>query len=163
MKTKRIKMDLPVPLPADLLQKLSSQIANKVGERDQTEQAKAAAVKEFNQTLAHHDADISEIASAIRANSMQAGIECDVYFDAPAPGFKQIRRLDTGEFVGEPQPMEEADRQEELFEGGAPLDLEKMAQLPDDRITKAEPPAPPTPPGWTQQKDTPEPPPEPGQ
>lgn len=168
---KRLTLDLPVPLPVEQLQTLSRQIAMKVGNRDEVEADKAAAVKEFNQRLAHLDADISEVGKQIRTGSTEAGVECETTMDDPAPGFKTTRRLDTGETLGEPQPMEEADRQEELFAPGDVLNLEQLASLPDNRDGEApikdtepeankgeEPPA--TPAGWTQQPDNGEPPPE---
>lgn len=93
---KRLTLDLPVPLPVEQLQTLSRQIAMKVGNRDEVEADKAAAVKEFNQRLAHLDADISEVGKQIRTGSTEAGVECEVTMDDPGPGFKTTRRLDTG-------------------------------------------------------------------
>lgn len=145
MKSKRITIDLTVPLPIEQLQTLSRSIAMKVGNRDEVEAYKAAAVKGFNQRLAHLDAEISEVGQQIRTGSVEAAVECEITMDDPAPGFKTTRRLDTAAIVGEPQEMDEADRQEELFTGG-PLDLEGLANLPDPRVEEP----PPTPPGWTQ-------------
>lgn len=107
------------------LRELGLRLAAKAQEIYNQRAAKKAAVATMAAAIEQLEAEASVMVHALNNLYELRKMECSVHYHTPKHGFKTILRPDTGETVGDPVPMTEAEMQSSFVFVDAPADDKK--------------------------------------
>jgi len=111
--TKKVTQKLRCLLTADEKIEAGRELAEATNELTAIEEDKAQIVADFKHRTSAAEARIGVLSNKLRSGYEFRDVECEVRFDTPEKGQKQVVRLDTDEIVAT-NPMSEEEKQREL-------------------------------------------------
>lgn len=99
--TEIIKQNLKVDFSHDEIHEFGNQLANITNEVKELTNAKKSAMSDFKAKIDGKTADAESLSTKIANGYEYRNVECEVRFNKPNTGRKQIVRKDTGEMVSE--------------------------------------------------------------
>jgi hypothetical protein len=110
---KKITQKLRCLLTDDDKINAGKELAEATEELTSLSEDKSQVMADFKAKMAIQEAQISSLSSKLRSGYEFRNVECEIHFDKPEAGHKQIIRLDTGEVVLT-EPLTEEEKQRRL-------------------------------------------------